>query len=241
MDTVGNDEIGQWMGPVLSLANLGILIPPLLGGLVYGWLGYDAVFCSMLAIVCLDITLRLVMVEKQNASKNMDVGHPNLPQDEDDQSQEEDPLLPSRPKTRDSQVASLIGERKPRTPTIMIFLSQSRVLADISSVLPAQTLITSFDGILSIFVYRTFGWGSTRAGLIILTVTVPILAAPLAGMLSDRYGPRWVTISGFILAACMYAMLALVTHNDVGHVVLLCVLLTVLGKLRDVSYAQRIT
>ena len=64
-----------------------------------------------------------------------------------------------------------------------------------------------------------------------LTVSVPILAAPLTGMLSDRYGPRWVAAVGFALAAAMLALLPLVNHDSIGQIVLLSVLLTILGRL----------
>ena len=96
-------------------------------------------------------------------------------------------------------------------------------------VMLAQTLITSFDRVLSIFVQQTFGWSSTRAGLLFLTITVPTLAAPLAGMLSDRCGPRWVAVAGFMLATAMLALLPLVSFNSFSQVLLLCVLLAMIG------------
>src|SRR3954454_3158463 len=35
VDTVGKDEVGQWMGTAMSCNNIGIIISPLLGGIVY--------------------------------------------------------------------------------------------------------------------------------------------------------------------------------------------------------------
>lgn len=69
-DTVGLDEIGKWMGFVLSFANAGFLILPTLGGLIYGKLGANAIFLTMGINVMLDIILRLGMVEKAGPRSN---------------------------------------------------------------------------------------------------------------------------------------------------------------------------
>ena len=154
VDTVGSDEIGQWMGLVLSFANTGILISPLIGGLIYGWLGYRAIFFSMLAIVVLDVVLQLAMLERKGIPKEINAGR--LSGYEEGRILEEDPLLPSRPTFCDSVIDSSADEGKPRTPTISILLGNSRILADLFGTLLAQAFITSFDGVLPIFVYRVF-------------------------------------------------------------------------------------
>ena len=69
MDTIGLDEIGKWMGFVLSFANAGILVSPTLGGLIYGKLGSNAVFAAMGIFVVLDIILRVVMVERKGGPR----------------------------------------------------------------------------------------------------------------------------------------------------------------------------
>ena len=220
-DTVGNEGTGKWMGFVLSFANAGFLTAPLLGGIIYGKLGYNAVFFVMLGLVIVDVALRLSMVEKKTAKdwrarSNLKAG-----------SDEEDPLL-AHSSNLQTQTASTAFKR--RIPTTIILLKRPRILAALLAVLLAQSLTTSFDGVLPLFVYRTFGWDSTRAGLLFLALFIPTLAAPLAGTLSDKYGPRSVTASGFILAAIMLALLPLVTHDSHGQAVLLCVLLAALGK-----------
>ena len=49
-------------------------------------------------------------------------------------------------------------------------------------------------------------------------------------MLSDRHGARWVAPSGYGIARTVLALLPLVNSDSDGHVVLLCVLITVLGR-----------
>ena len=230
MDTVGLQEIGKWMGFVLSFANAGILISPSFGGFIYGKLGAYAVFVSMGVIVVLDVVLRLGMVEKTD-SRSCEV-----PKGEDtrrstiDTSTENEALLSpdatSPSFALEENKAQVEGSRM---PTLIFLLGKPRILATIYGVMTAYTLITSFDGVLSIFVQRTFDWGSTRAGLMFLTVTVPTLAGPLTGMLSDKYGPRWIAATGFILASVILALLPLITQNSIERIVLLCGLLTVLS------------
>ncbi|OCK84850.1 MFS general substrate transporter [Lepidopterella palustris CBS 459.81] len=66
-DTVPQSEIGQAMGFVGLGMSLGILVAPLLGGVVFQRAGYNAVFAMAYALVGLDICLRLALVEKKVA------------------------------------------------------------------------------------------------------------------------------------------------------------------------------
>ena len=51
VDTVGKDEVGQWMGTAMSCNNVGIIISPLFGGILYDKAGKMAVFGIMIALV----------------------------------------------------------------------------------------------------------------------------------------------------------------------------------------------
>src|SRR5262245_25341360 len=67
VDTVGMDNIGQYAGYFLSSANLGVLISPIIGGVVYNAAGYTSVVIMMVSLVAVDIILRLIMIEKSAA------------------------------------------------------------------------------------------------------------------------------------------------------------------------------
>src|SRR5450432_372447 len=67
VDTVGQKDIGQIMGYVSISMSLGILIAPLLGGVVYNRAGYFAVYYMAFALIFLDVTMRLGLIEKKIA------------------------------------------------------------------------------------------------------------------------------------------------------------------------------
>ena len=69
VDTVGRDSIGQWMGTALSSSSFGLIISPLLGGIVYAKAGYMAVFGMGMGLIVVDIMLRMLMIEKKTAAK----------------------------------------------------------------------------------------------------------------------------------------------------------------------------
>ena len=115
-------------------------------------------------------------------------------------------------------------------PPLLILLGSPRILADLYATFVTVSLLVSFDSALPIFLERTFGWASTGAGLIFFTVTLPILAAPVAGKFTDRYQSHWIPATGFIIVGILTALLQLVTHNSAQQVALLISLLTLNGR-----------
>lgn len=50
-----------------------------------------------------------------------------------------------------------------------------------------------------------------------------------SGSLCDKYGPKWIATTGYILACPFMILLRLPTVNEVGQVVLMCALLAIVG------------
>src|ERR1700722_16464256 len=61
VDTVSRDEVGQWMGTAMSCNNIGIIVSPLLGGIIYDKSGKMCVFAIMVALGAMDVVLRVLM------------------------------------------------------------------------------------------------------------------------------------------------------------------------------------
>lgn len=64
VETVQKDEVGKWMGTAMSCNNIAIILSPVLGGIMYEMLGRSCVFISMLGLILIDATLRILMVDK---------------------------------------------------------------------------------------------------------------------------------------------------------------------------------
>ncbi|KAJ4368884.1 hypothetical protein N0V83_005966 [Neocucurbitaria cava] len=233
VDTIGKDEVGQWMGTAMSCNNVGIIISPLLGGILFDKGGKMAVFAIMLGLGAIDIILRLFMKEppretrvfmkSANSSGSFETGNG----DEKEKTQISVVILPS---TSESEpVSTSTAFRTRRLPGILALLRQPRLLAAMFGVFINETIIASLCATLPLFVHSTFHWTALAAGLIFLCIAIPTFGGPLAGALSDRFGARWIAVSGFALTAPMLVLLRLVQQDSLEHKVLLCALLTMAG------------
>lgn len=84
-DTVGQRHVGESMGWVALAMSLGVMLAPLLGGIVYDRAGYYAVFAMCFGILGFDVILRLFMVEVNVAKRWIDVA----PEEEDNEENKE--------------------------------------------------------------------------------------------------------------------------------------------------------
>ena len=135
----------------------------------------------------------------------------------------------SNTSTEEEDSSDASSERPTYPPPLLIILSSPRILADLYATFVTVSLLVSFDSALPIYLERTFGWGSTGGGLVFFTLTLPILGAPLAGKLTDRYQSRWIPATGFIILGALTALLQLVKSNSPNQIALLVSLLTLNG------------
>ncbi|TEY38581.1 hypothetical protein BOTCAL_0486g00040 [Botryotinia calthae] len=112
---------------------------------------------------------------------------------------------------------------------IITLLQSPRILAALYGKWVEATIVIGFDSALPIFTAEVFGWDAAGAGLVFLTITIPLISAPLVGMLSDRFGPRWVSIIGFVMGAVSTTLLQFVRENKVSDIMIMCILLTIDG------------
>ncbi len=236
VDTVGKDEVGQWMGTATSCNNVGLIISPLFGGILYGRAGKLAVFGTMMGIGAVDIVLRVVMKEPPRtmssvlnlATRSSSV----VSAADEDVTKDKDsaigitalPRIPQskqNPLKRSSDISRISG--------VIALIRSPRLLAAMSGVFINEVVIASLCATLPLFVHLTFNWTALPAGLIFLCIAIPTGGGSLAGAFSDRFGARWVAFSGFALTAPLLIMLRLVKQDSIEHKVLICVLLTLTG------------
>lgn len=228
-DTVGKEQSGHALGYVAMSYSLGVLVAPLLGGVVYERAGYYAVFGMTFGVIALDIVLRLLLVEKKVAVKWLQ--NDELP---NSQQVEVQSTSPSAAETEKATTTAAAPEHantnaKRKLPAMVILLKSRRILAAFWGNFVAAASMGAFDSTLPIFVNRTFGWDSLGAGLIFIALILPSFAGPLIGHWTDKYGPRWLAAGGLVMSLPFWVLLRLVEHDSVRQVVLLCALLVFLG------------
>jgi len=246
------------MGTALSSSSVGLVISPLLGGVVYSKTGLWGVLGMMIGLIGLNIILISLMIEKRTAKQYILIdtsSHPHLANEQQRRpstqptyetfghfdfhispatahhSSEES--LRKDSTTNIDSTAPISPPSKSNLPPLFHLIRSPRILASTYGVFTQFGLLASFDAFLPLFVKRRFGWDSLGAGLIFLCIAIPALTGPLAGKLADRFGNRRVAVAGCLLGVPPLLALRWVGYSENGQlggeVVLLCGLLALIG------------
>lgn len=235
----------------MSSLSFGLIISPLVGGIVYDSVGYMAVFGLVLAVVSINILMGVSMVLSPARAEMLRAQKPTSRNATTHTFVQEHTLSGSHlvaeyhthvpklsSKTDHEYFAAtegtpLIAKADTITstpPAVVTLLLNPRVLASIYGIFVNFTVLSTFDGTLPIFVETTFNWDSLATGLIFLCLAIPALAGPLVGMLSDRIGPRWITVTGCALTSIPLILMRLVVNDSTSQKLLLCSLLFITGS-----------
>ena len=116
-------------------------------------------------------------------------------------------------------VAFLAWERRAPAPMLPLRFFRSRGFAASNGVSFAMFFgVFGAIFLLSQFFQTAQGYGPFEAGLRTLPWTaMPMLVAPIAGLLSDRIGPRPLMVAGLALQAVAMAWLAVVASPEVAY------------------------
>ena len=236
VDTVGVEQIGRQAGYFLSSANFGVLISPMFGGYVYHRAGYHAVVFMMLGLVVLDILLRIIMIEKKEALKwgsttfQDDEQQPILQNGRHYGTVPENEGHESPTAGSDENHPLKVGTHAQKVPPFLRLLTSPRALASFFAIFVGYGILAAFDAGLAVFVKQQFHWNSTNAGLIFLGIALPSFLSPIAGHYSDKLGPRWLVVGGFLATAAGLFAIGFISEPEILQVVGLCVLLVVIGS-----------
>jgi MFS family permease len=190
VDTVGNDDVGQTMGIISMTYSIGILVGPLLGGVVYASSGYYAVFYMAFALIALDIFLRFSFIEKKVAARwrtaDGTAGPEGMTMADADPSSCELRLRNDTDETEAPSRRNVESLRSPRRtmrlPPVVTLLGSRRLLAAFWGTLVVAALTTAFDSPLPLYVKKIFGWNSLGSGLLFLALLLPSIIGPVIGM-----------------------------------------------------------
>ncbi|KAL9066070.1 MAG: hypothetical protein Q9161_007795 [Pseudevernia consocians] len=250
-DTVGQKDVGQSLAYMSMAMMIGTLVAPLLGGVVFARVGYDAVFEMTLGLIGLDILFRFVMIERKAAkdgrqediletSSHLEraeivekaVIEPEKTIREHDveyAEAERNHRLGSTAQEAGKIPAPLKPRGRVRLPAILILLSSRRLISALWGTLIQGTLFSGLETVLPLQTQAVFGWNSEGGGLIFLPLTLTAFSGPAIGWFCDRHGPRWPAFVGFLLLCPFLTLLRLVIDDTLNQKVLLCVLLTLAG------------
>ncbi|TPX12465.1 uncharacterized protein E0L32_006877 [Thyridium curvatum] len=251
-DTVGQNGIGQAVGIIGIPMSVGPIIGPLLGGVIYAYGGYFAVFGLMFGLLAIDAVLRLLLVEKKVARKWLESGQNTQPEAAVPSADNKDEAVSPVPESVDTCETPTVprvdndGTQAPssqnsktsrRLPAVFRLLLNPRITVGIIGGLLQSALNVAFDSTLPLVVEDIFGWNQTGQGLIFITILIPSLLQPVFGRITDKYqqGRRLLGAGGCLLATPFYVLLRLVTHDSIGQKVLLCVLLVIIGLAMAIS------
>ncbi|PYI02767.1 MFS amine transporter [Aspergillus sclerotiicarbonarius CBS 121057] len=236
VDTVGKDQVGAAMGYVSMALTVGTVFGPFIGGIMLSRLGYHSVFVLAIGLIVLDISLRLVMIERKSASKWI----------ESDEGGEAEGLLSGAAGEHGTGYAAItendgagqtsapVGEplssgRTTSMPGIVRLMCSGELLVVLMATVVDAIIWSAFDTVLPLYVMKTFGWGSFEIGLCFLPLFAPSFLSPWVGDAVDRWGPLRVAFLGFLLDFPTLLLFQLVARNTIQDQVLLYVFLCFAG------------
>ncbi|KAF7723162.1 hypothetical protein EC973_002297 [Apophysomyces ossiformis] len=173
--------------------------------------GYRAPFILCVALTGLDFLLRLFLVERRNRPKEWFESPPVTASVLSE-------AIANVPEPTKQQVSSLQLLRSPRLWTCLIIaFSQG-------------TVFNVFEPTLTVRLPLEFGLNSSQVGLVFLAQVLPdFVSAPLAGYLTDRYGPKVVCLVNLIVCAITVALMGIPSSTTPGGIAPLIVIFALQG------------
>ena len=196
-DNIQTEHLGKTYGAISMAVAAGASTGPMLSGILFQVGGYWLAWSSAFFVICIDIVLRLLMLERpctkrpQNKAKTMNAGHEN------------DPLLPGH-----QHGSPALTEEKTGLSFYKCLFSQPPFIGGTVSMLVYAIIHTSFDTTLPLHVRSAFHWGSMPTGMMFLALQGPgFILSPFVGWLKDRIGTRYPTTFAFAILAPFFWLL----------------------------------
>lgn len=195
---------------IFSLVTFGTLAAPVLGGLLYTKTGYVGVFGVCLALIAIDIAIRLLMIEKKTAAR-----YYSSKQDTQSALHETTPLLEVANKTVKDDDLHLYKLPTPsiwltRKMPILCTLRSPALLTSLFIGFVQSFILGCFDATIPLIAIEYYSFDSLHSGLLSLALGLPsLILGPLFGWIVDRYGTRVVAVLGYGYLVPIHVMLRL--------------------------------
>ncbi|KAK3629680.1 hypothetical protein LTR56_017886 [Elasticomyces elasticus] len=257
VDRYSNEQIGWSLGWVNMGMSLGLLVSPVVGGVLFDRLGYYSVFAATSLLVALDCSLRLCLADRAEqdvpaeatavvcATEAVQVSRSASMYEKDPE--KGSGVVPSSlsplPCSPSSSVGSWdrrllkvpsahilgAGKKSRALPKCFRLLASRRFLVALLACFVQAAVQTALDAMLPILVETAFHWDAMGAGLIFVPLLGTSYAGPFVGWLADCHGAGYLAAGGFGLAVPSLVCLRLVHQDTLAQKVLLVVLLLLTG------------
>ncbi|KAL4983875.1 major facilitator superfamily domain-containing protein [Aspergillus falconensis] len=251
VDTLGKAQAGAAMGIVSMAMTAGTLFGPFIGGIVLSKAGYHAVFSIAIALIILDIILRLAMIDRKTAQRwiSAEAGadeeterllgsqampgsswHSEVARNSNAHPGHDGAHPAGEPAANIAQPKGPISQsQKKVVPGIVRLVCSGTLLVDLQATVVEAIVYSAFDTVLPLYAMKTFNMSSMGVGLCFIPLFAPSLLSTVIGAAVDRYGARQVAILGFVIDIPTFLILRLVTENTTRDKIILVVLLFFTG------------
>ena len=242
-EVVGQERLGRAMGFSSMALSMALLLGPVLGGVLYEYVGYFETFLPALVLLGVELVLRLLIVEKRTRrfSENGD-NERGSREEEGDNSVKDGPEGTAENDSDEFSPSAMESQPllPPPTPpatssptapgnAYLILLTDSRFLVSMTSIFILNSTANGFDAVLAPYINSTFSLGPVHAAALFLTLAIPMLFAPLTGHLTDRFGAKIVASTGLGIGAPSLAALSLVGPGTEAPMLKLSALFFLIG------------
>ncbi|KAJ5294435.1 hypothetical protein N7508_009256 [Penicillium antarcticum] len=220
-DTVGQENTGKTLGAISSFYSSGVLFGPMASGMLLGLVGYWMTWMAAIAVLAIDILMRVLMIEKNHnqhmknttstsADKYANDIEATQPLDSNEVNEEtsllhasEDEHQDYTKQKQDVTVTQLWSDTEPDSPPsyenfYMFIVTNPRALTALICHASMAVILLSLDTTLPLHATRTFGWSTARVSSMFLILQIPsLMFSTFMGMLKDRVGVKVPTGLGF--------------------------------------------
>ncbi|KAL9103487.1 MAG: hypothetical protein Q9163_001483 [Psora crenata] len=247
-DKVGNEEIGWALGLTGAAMSAALLLGPVIGGLLYEHGGYFTVFLPNLCLIVAELFLRLIIIDENRTPcvdtlndpskccrQGTETAHSNrlngaaTAQDGDFRSDTSNQVLDTASQNRD-EGEPLLPNSCPKGNAYLILLCSPRFMVAIGGLFLLSSIANGFDAILPPYILEVFSLSPSYLALLYLIMGLPMLLAPIAGALTDRYGPKIPATASLVMLTMSLLLLRLITPAISWPIYKLMALLFVVGN-----------
>lgn len=236
-DVVDPAHLGKAMGYTSLALSFGLLIGPVIGGVLYEYCGYFQVYLPAFGLIAMEIILRLMIIEREkpparpppssSSSSPAKAAAAAAAENDMPPSEESSPLLHHHHPTGNNNDA-------PAQPVVLqnaytTLLSSPRFLIALAALLALNGIACGFDSTLTPFIHATFNLRATHASALFLALALPMLLAPLSGWASDRYGPKPPLAIGLTLGTLSLFLSSLIAKDTPSPFAKLVLLFLMIG------------